>query len=226
MNFADMSFVFVTLLEMLALMLYQGKESSSSVSEGNVSIVCFMGRCILFLHNLIQFVLEVLIISLIVSNYGWRGEVHIIITLNTFFDPERAPPHVILDDDQNHGILLAHYFFFIYWIAHMMVFSIACLFSKLTIWQHDEMINENNGTKFQNIARFATFLVPSLSWFTTKYQYYFSLNLLFLKLTTLGSSIAYFYSLLNSGDKMACCAWSMKNNFYLKVIFFSRKNRF
>ena len=68
-------FVFVTLLEMLALMLYQGKESSSSsVSEGNVSIVCFMGRCILFLHNLIQFVLEVLIILLIVSNYG-RGEV-------------------------------------------------------------------------------------------------------------------------------------------------------
>ena len=76
-----MSFVFVTLLEMLALMLYQGKESSSSVSEGNVSIVCFMGRCILFLHNLIQFVLEVLIISLIVFNYGWSGEVCTVLVL-------------------------------------------------------------------------------------------------------------------------------------------------
>ena len=82
MNFADL-FVFVTLLEMLALMLYQGKESSSSVFEGNcnMSIVCFMGRCILFLHNLIQFVLEVLIISLIVFNYGWSGEVHTVLVL-------------------------------------------------------------------------------------------------------------------------------------------------
>ena len=123
------------------------------------------------------------------------------ITHNTFFDAERTKPQVILDDDQNHGILLAHYLFFIYWIAHMMVFSIACLFAKLTIWQHDEMINENDGTKFQNIGRFATFLVPTLSWYITRYQYYFCLNLLFLNLTMLGSSIAYFYSLLKSGDR-------------------------
>ena len=83
----------------------------------------------------------------------------------------------------------------------MMVFSIACLFAKLTIWQHDEVINENDNTKFQNMGRFATFLVPTLSWYITRYQYYFCLNLLFLNLTMLGSSIAYFYSLLKSGDR-------------------------
>ena len=184
-------------------MLYQGQESSSSVSIGNLRIVSFMGKCILFLHNLIQFVLEVLIISLIVSNYGLGGVKYCSITLNNVPHSKWAKQLVILDiDDQNPGIMLAHYLFFVYWISHMIVFGIACLFAKLTLGQHNECMNESDGTKVQKVARVATFLVPSLSWFITKYQYHFCLNLLFLMLTTVGSSIAYFYSLLNSGDSL------------------------
>ena len=74
------------------------------------------------------------------------------------------------------------------------------------------MINENDGTKFQNMGRFATFLVPTLSWYITRYQYYFCLNLLFLNLTMLGSSIAYFYSLLKSGDRQPVVHGLWKTN--------------
>ena len=110
---------------------------------------------------------------------------------------------VILDDDndENPGIMLAHFLFFVYWISHMVVFCIASLFAKLTIWQGHDMFNDKDGTYLQTMGRIATFLVPSLTWLMTKYKYYYlSLNLLFLKLTTMVSSIAYFYSLLNSGD--------------------------
>ena len=106
---------------------------------------------------------------------------------------------LILGDYPNPGIMLAHYLFFIHWISHLTVFCIACLFAKFTFWQHNTMANESDGTKVQKLARISTFLVPSLSWFSTKYQYYFCLNLLFLNFTTLPTSIAYFYSLLNSG---------------------------
>ena len=110
---------------------------------------------------------------------------------------------VILDDDndENPGIMLAHFLFFVYWISHMVVFCIASLFAKLTIWQDHDMLNDKDGTYLQTMGRIATFLVPSLTWLMTKYKYYYlSLNLLFLKLTTMVSSIAYFYSLLNPGD--------------------------
>ena len=85
----------------------------------------------------------------------------------------------------------------------MVVFCIASLFAKLTIWQDHDMLDDKDGTYLQTMGRIATFFVPSLTWLMTKYRYYYlSPNLLFLKLTTMVSSIAYFYSLLNSGDHM------------------------
>ena len=59
-------------IDLLALMLYQ--EEYFSVSIGDTKIVSIFGKCILFLHNLIQFVLEILIITLIASNYRITGE--------------------------------------------------------------------------------------------------------------------------------------------------------
>ena len=114
--------------------------------------------------------------------------------------------------------MLAHFLFFVYWISHMVVFCIASLFAKLTSWQDHDMINENNGTYVQTMGRIATFFVPSLTWLMTKYRYYYlSLNLLFLKLTTMVSSIAYFYSVLNSGDHMLMVLKrnNLKSNLYL-----------
>ena len=130
-----------------------------------------------------------------------------------------AQPLVILDGDPNPGLRLAHYLFFVYWICHMIVFCIACIFAKFIFWQHNKMISESDGTIVQTLARIATFLVPSLSWFITKYQYYFCLNLVFLNFTTLATSIAYFYSLLNSG----CSLFRLvKKTFLILIIFFQK----
>ena len=59
-------------IDLLAVMLYQ--EEYFSVSIGDTKIVSIIGKCILFLHNLIQLVLEILIITLIASNYRITGE--------------------------------------------------------------------------------------------------------------------------------------------------------
>ena len=59
-------------IDLLAAMLYQ--EEHFSVSIGNTKIASIFGKCILFMHNLIQLVLEILIITLIASNYRITGE--------------------------------------------------------------------------------------------------------------------------------------------------------
>ena len=59
-------------IDLLALMLYQ--EEYFSVSIGDTKIISIFGKFILFLHNLMQFALEILIITLIASNYRITGE--------------------------------------------------------------------------------------------------------------------------------------------------------
>ena len=103
-----------------------------------------------------------------------------------------------VDDDQECGIMVAHYFFFISIVNQRAFLAISCTYAEIikfecTRCRYDEP------SFFENAK---TILWPVLSWISVTYKFHFTHLLLTISAVTIASPITYFFNWVKPGNRL------------------------